>query len=263
MLLRESLHSPMSNKFLIIFIYIRLNFLSKIDIILIDIIVKFTKISRLSSQIPFLVCLVCIPSKADIRNPSLQLCWQGLASLLAHERSLFAICQWELSTPTDISIPLIRRLVLRALEAGECLSALKEMVGHSIQDITESTYTVRDVEWLRAENWVGGWPLVSWPANHTLLQVCLPLFVVVYHSSVGELPDPCFHLCLGFGVNSQGKPFPAFVEAISQKFYLSGICHCRFLPVHLQKQFLLDKRNDVFQGLIRTGFASAEDFPLF
>ena len=75
MLLRESLHSPMSNKFLIIFIYIRLNFLSyKIDIILIDIIVKFTKISRLSSQIPFLVCLVCIPSKADIRNPSLQLC---------------------------------------------------------------------------------------------------------------------------------------------------------------------------------------------
>ena len=65
------------------------------------------------------------PCKADIRNPSLQLCWQGLASLLAHERSRFAICQWELSTPTDISIPLTRRLVLRALEAGECLSAFK------------------------------------------------------------------------------------------------------------------------------------------
>ena len=28
--------------------------------------------------------------------------------------------------------------------------ALKEMVGHSIQDITESVYTVRDVEWLRS-----------------------------------------------------------------------------------------------------------------
>ena len=27
--------------------------------------------------------------------------------------------------------------------------ALKEIVGHSIQDITESTYTVRDLEWLR------------------------------------------------------------------------------------------------------------------
>lgn len=27
--------------------------------------------------------------------------------------------------------------------------ALKEMVGHSIQDITESTYTIRDLEWLR------------------------------------------------------------------------------------------------------------------
>ena len=65
--------------------------------------------------------LIC--GKADIRNPSLQLCWQGLASLLAHERSRFAICQWELSTPTDISIPLTRRLVLRALKAGECLSA--------------------------------------------------------------------------------------------------------------------------------------------
>ena len=37
----------------------------------------------------------------------------------------FAICQRELSTPTDISIPLTRRLVLRALEAGECLSAFK------------------------------------------------------------------------------------------------------------------------------------------
>ena len=69
--------------------------------------------------------------KAGIRNPSLQLCWQGLASLLAHERSRFAICQWELSTSTNISIPLTRRLVLRALEAGECLSAFKKSL-HSI-----------------------------------------------------------------------------------------------------------------------------------
>ena len=51
-------------------------------------------------------------SKADIRNP---------LSLLAHERSRFATCQWELLTPTDISIPLTHRLVLYALEAGECL----------------------------------------------------------------------------------------------------------------------------------------------
>lgn len=29
--------------------------------------------------------------------------------------------------------------------------ALKEMVGHTIKDITESTYTVRDVEWLRED----------------------------------------------------------------------------------------------------------------
>ena len=50
--------------------------------------------------------------KADIRNP---------LSLLAHERSRFATCQWELLTPTDISIPFTHRLVLCALEAGECL----------------------------------------------------------------------------------------------------------------------------------------------
>ena len=29
--------------------------------------------------------------------------------------------------------------------------ALKEMVGHTIQDITESTYTIRDLEWLRED----------------------------------------------------------------------------------------------------------------
>ena len=50
--------------------------------------------------------------KADIRNP---------LSLLAHERSRFATCQWELLTPTDISIPLTHRLVLYTLEAGDCL----------------------------------------------------------------------------------------------------------------------------------------------
>ena len=27
--------------------------------------------------------------------------------------------------------------------------ALKEIVGYSVKDITESTYTVRDLEWLR------------------------------------------------------------------------------------------------------------------
>ena len=54
----------------------------------------------------------CISSKADIRNP---------LSLLAHERSRFATCQWELLTLTDISIPFSHRLVLCALDAGECL----------------------------------------------------------------------------------------------------------------------------------------------
>ena len=56
--------------------------------------------------------------KADIRNP---------LSLLAHERSRFATCQWELLTPTDISIPFTHRLVLYALEAGECLFCVQTL----------------------------------------------------------------------------------------------------------------------------------------
>ena len=56
--------------------------------------------------------------KADIRNP---------LSLLAHERSRFATCQWELLTPTEISIPLTHRLVLYALEAGECLFCVQKV----------------------------------------------------------------------------------------------------------------------------------------
>ena len=55
--------------------------------------------------------------KADIRNP---------LSLLAHEHSRFATCQWELLTPTDISIPLTHRLVLYTLEAGECLFCVQK-----------------------------------------------------------------------------------------------------------------------------------------
>ena len=58
------------------------------------------------------ICIELFPYKSDIRNPLL---------LLAHERSRFATCQWELLTPTDISIPLTHRLVLYALEVGECL----------------------------------------------------------------------------------------------------------------------------------------------
>ena len=76
--------------------------------------------SRYQSQLPY-HHLSAVPGKADIRNPSLQLCWQGLSSLLAHERSRFAICQWELSNPTGRSIPLTCRLVLRTLEAGGVL----------------------------------------------------------------------------------------------------------------------------------------------
>ena len=63
-------------------------------------------------------CNILTASKADIRNP---------LSLLAHERSRFATCQWELLTPTDISIPLTYRLVLYALEAGECLSQSRRL----------------------------------------------------------------------------------------------------------------------------------------
>ena len=66
-------------------------------------------------------------SKADIRNPLRYLQDHKESSrkrvplMIFHERSRFATCQWELSTPTDISFPLTHRLVLRALEAGGML----------------------------------------------------------------------------------------------------------------------------------------------
>ena len=39
--------------------------------------------------------------------------------------------------------------ITKGKKSGMDEYALKEMVGHTTQDITESTYTVRDLEWLR------------------------------------------------------------------------------------------------------------------
>lgn len=44
-----------------------------------------------------------------------------------------------------------KTFITRCKKANVDEYALKEMVGHSIQDITESVYTVRDVEWLRSD----------------------------------------------------------------------------------------------------------------
>lgn len=44
-----------------------------------------------------------------------------------------------------------KTFITRCKKAGTDEYALKEMVGHSIKDITESTYTERDVEWLRKD----------------------------------------------------------------------------------------------------------------
>ena len=44
-----------------------------------------------------------------------------------------------------------KTFITRCKKAGVDEYALKEMVGHSIKDITESTYTVRDLEWLRSD----------------------------------------------------------------------------------------------------------------
>lgn len=44
-----------------------------------------------------------------------------------------------------------KTFITMAKRAGVDEYALKEMVGHSIADITESTYTVRDLEWLRED----------------------------------------------------------------------------------------------------------------
>jgi len=64
-----------------------------------------------STEKTYPVCIQIL-CKADISN---------LLSLLAQERSRFATCQWELLTPTGISIPLTHRLVLYAFEAGGIL----------------------------------------------------------------------------------------------------------------------------------------------
>ena len=78
--------------------------------------------------------------KADIRN---------LLSLLAHERSRFATCQWELLTPTDISIPLTHRLVLYALEAGECLFCVQSITSilHTCMHRKSHTTIIATVVW--------------------------------------------------------------------------------------------------------------------
>lgn len=44
-----------------------------------------------------------------------------------------------------------KTFITRCKRAGVDEYALKEMVGHNVQDITESVYTVRDVEWLRSD----------------------------------------------------------------------------------------------------------------
>ncbi len=41
--------------------------------------------------------------------------------------------------------------ITRCKKAGTDEFALKEMVGHTIEDITESVYTVRDLDWLRTD----------------------------------------------------------------------------------------------------------------
>lgn len=44
-----------------------------------------------------------------------------------------------------------KTFITRCKKADVDINALKQMVGHSIKDITESVYTVRDVEWLKKD----------------------------------------------------------------------------------------------------------------
>jgi len=44
-----------------------------------------------------------------------------------------------------------KTFVTRAKKASMDKYAIKAMIGHKIQDITESTYTERDIEWLRTD----------------------------------------------------------------------------------------------------------------
>ncbi len=44
-----------------------------------------------------------------------------------------------------------KTFITRAKKCGMDEYSLKRLVGHRIQDITESTYTERDIEWLRKD----------------------------------------------------------------------------------------------------------------
>jgi integrase len=44
-----------------------------------------------------------------------------------------------------------KTFVTRAEKAGADRYAVKALVGHKVQDITESAYTERDIEWLRMD----------------------------------------------------------------------------------------------------------------
>ena len=44
-----------------------------------------------------------------------------------------------------------KQFITMAKNKGVDEYAIKRIVGHAIQDITENVYTVRDIEWLKAE----------------------------------------------------------------------------------------------------------------
>ena len=81
-------------------------------------------------------CLFC--GKADIRNP---------LSLLAHERSRFANCQWALKAPTDISIPLTHLLVLCTIEAGDCLFCGKADIRNPLSLLAHERSRFANCQW--------------------------------------------------------------------------------------------------------------------
>ncbi len=73
------------------------------------------------------------------------------------------------------------------------------------------------------------------PASHEALQLAFPLFIALHVPSAGKLFDFRLHFPFRLCVQSGTKPFPAFVESISRKFYLSGIGYYCFLRIYLKK----------------------------
>ena len=97
------------------------------------------------------------------------------------------------------------------------------------------------------------------PAHNILPDGFPPLHIAVDLPAARQFPYPFAHFQLGFLMHPHAKPIFVFVEAISQEFNPACVGHHGLFPVHFEKELLLNVRDDMRQGLLRTRLAFTED----